>query len=913
MSVQGEIFEWVQEFGFWKQELFIRAAAAPQFSEKDAEEVAAMLLDEDGDGARPREIRQEDLLLLDGVDEPMAIEQITDLQGVNAIADGQTITFEPKGVNIVWGANGAGKTGYSRVLKKAGRTLYSEEVLSNVYGEGGSGPKATVVVKVGEHRYSEELDLEAEPPPLLARIHIADSRAGEVYLTKETEVDYVPTMLASLSRLASGLNAVRVVLERRRDAVEVPQIDPRAFGEGTRAAAIVASLAANTSEPDFRELAKLSEDEEARRLELRRTIAEIQAMQAPQLRATAEREAAEVTRLRQDLADLQELLDTPALDAWAEREKSLKEAREAAELIAKRFDTEPLGAIGSQPWRVLWNAAREYAGHLEQRFPPDHDPAYCPLCMQQLGEGAEERLRSFEEFVASDVNARMAGLERAKSEALARLPDVDVTRDRHRATVELLGGEAEKIGFAVKAWLDLVATTLARIRAGEVGELRPLGPPPNLEPWIEARNEEAKRQAGVESAEETEKDRAQLSELEGRRLLGERLAEVLGRLAALKEVARIEKAIGQTGTQAVSRKVGALSQELIQAGLEEALERQLVALEFRDIEVVPKARTMRGKPHTALAFKTVQGVALTAVLSQGEQRRLALAMFLAEMEVRSDVSPIVFDDPTSSIDQEGRRRIAKTLLRLGADRQVIVFTHELSLVRELQRNATTFSPVSVQWVRRIGRTVGHVQPSLPWEGLSPTDRFGDLDQRLVRLRALYEENDQLAYTEKVGGFCGDLRASFERAVEDLVLAGVVTRRSDDVQTKKLRVINWSPEICDLVDRGMSENSAWMHDRPLADGASPPAPDELAEGLKIYQELLGKTKELEAARKKDAKKRKRERKRELKAVETPLVEEKDGEPPERELQAVPDPEPGPTEPSSSKWGDGRSATEQLKLD
>jgi ABC-type transport system involved in cytochrome c biogenesis ATPase subunit len=533
--------------------------------------------------------------------------------------------------------------------------------------------------------------------------------------------------------------------------------------------------------------------------------------------------------------------------------------------------------------------------------------------MQELSESARERLRSFEEFVAADVNARLARLELERAEAVKLLPDVEVIRDRHRAAIELLGTAPEDAGFAVKAWLDGVAVSLGRMRGDAGSELRPSGPSPELEHWIEARKEEARRLTGVEGAEETEKFRAELAELEGRRLLGERLTEVLRLLGAMKEVDRIQKAITKTGTQSVSNKVRTFSRELIQAGLEEALKRQLAALEFRDIAVVPKPRTVKGRPHTALAFKTVEGVPLTAVLSQGEQRRLALAMFLAEMEVRSDKSPIVFDDPTSSIDQEGRRRIAKTLHQLGADRQVIVFTHELSLVRELQRRATSSSPVAVQWVRRIGKTVGHVQPSLPWEGLSPSERAGDLDQRLVKLRALYGENDQPAYAEKAGTFSSDLRASFERAVEDLVLAGVITRRSDDVQTKKLRVINWSPEICDVVDRGMSENSAWMHDRPLADGALPPAPDELAEGLTLYRELLEMTKELDAGRRKAAKKRKQERKRGLKAVESLSADDKGDLAPGRDLQVVPDPGPSPTKLPPPTGSEGSATEEQLKLD
>jgi hypothetical protein len=146
------------------------------------------------------------------------------------------------------------------------------------------------------------------------------------------------------------------------------------------------------------------------------------------------------------------------------------------------------------------------------------------------------------------------------------------------------------------------------------------------------------------------------------------------------------------------------------------------------------------------------------------------------------------------------------------------------------------------------------------------------------LKTKYEENDDEGYAKWAATFCNQLRAAFERAVEDSVLAGVVTRRRDDVQTKKLPTINWNEEICELVDRGMSETSPWVHDRPLADGASPPAPDELREGLDILGELLDATAAVRTAREAAEK--------EAKSVQRTAPKQLD-------LAPVPDPEPDGT--------------------
>lgn len=856
MTVQDEIYEWVKGFESWKQELFICAAATPKLAQEDLEAVTAMLLDESVDGREPRNVSREDLPAAEGTEDPMVIRRIYELQNVNVIAADQTLTFADQGLNVIWGANGAGKTGYSRILKHAGRTLHREEVLTNVDSNGSAGPpSAKLLLAIGEEEREEALDLTATPPGYLARICVADARAGEVYLTDETEVDYVPTTLAGLSRLAAALTAVQNELRARRERVVIPEVDVRAFGEDTAVGKLVAELDTDTVEQEIEDLAGLDEAEEQERKRLKQALGEIEAKQAPALRQAAERDAADIARLRTDLSSLTEPFQAGALAQVRERDTALAETRDAASIIAQDFSAQPLPGIGSDPWRALWNAARAYAAHIDQQLPPDHDSARCPLCMQELGVEARDRLAAFDRFVADDINTRLRRLEDERKQWLRRLPDTEVIRKTHESAVKRLGTEDGGLGAQVLDWLDQISELLERLRAAETDGLEQVTLPDGLEGWIEARNEEAARHAAIESGEETGRIRRDLAELNARSLLGERKEEAFARLRALQKRARLDQAIAEADRRAVSRKIGDFSQDLIRAGLEQALNRQLKELEFRGLEVIPKLRTVEGRPMVSLKFKTVDGVGLTSVLSHGEQRRLALAMFLAEMEVLDDPSPVVFDDPTSSIDQEGRRRIAATLRRLATDRQVIVFTHELSLVYELERGEPIGLPLQVQHVHRMGSTVGHVRPSVPWEGLSPTDRIGPLADRLLGLEKIYANRDEDSYRDAASIFCERLREAFERAVEERVLAGVVRRRADDVHTKKLREVNTTEEICAIVDLGMSERSAWVHDKARADGASPPAPDELRKGLDLYKELLDKLSDAETERRRDKKKRK----------------------------------------------------------
>lgn len=887
--LQDEIYEWIRKQETWKQDLFLRAAAAPELEPDDAEAVAEFLLGKPKGGAGPREVTRDLLPASEDGAKPMVIERIHELENVNKLDDGQALPFASEGVNAIWGANGAGKTGYSRILKHAGRTLDKETVLGNVTAQTRGGPKATLRVRIGKERDEYRLDLTKPAPPLLGRICIADAKAARIYLTEETEVDYVPTVLSSLSRLVDGLGAVRAVLQGRLDALDLTPIDPRPFGD-TDVAKLLAALDAKTPEHLVTAAATLDEATRKRHAELHRRVAEIDAQRAPELRKAAEEDVTATIALVADLDLLTAALSEEALSAARARHEAVATAREAMQLVAETFAEEPYGGIGTDPWRLLWEAARDFAHAQGRTLPPDHDPSHCPLCMQELGHEAVERLRSFEHFVANDVSSHLKEAEKVIADAVRSLPDAGIIELRHAAIIKKLSMQEGTPNRAITDWLALARASLEKLKAGQLDGLAAIGAAPNLDTWIAARRQEAATQAKIESGKENEALRRELAELDARLLLAERRDEILSHLAACREAERLEEAKTKTAANSVSAKIKSLSESLVKKGLEDALERQLKALNFQGLEVVPRTRTVRGQPMTSLAFKTIDGVPLTDVLSAGEQRRLGLAMFLAEMEVLADTSPIVLDDPTSSIDQEGRRHIARTVARLGRDRQVIVFTHEFSFVHELRLRTPKDVPLELQHICRMGGTVGHVRPHLPWEGLPPGERVAPMREMLANLRQGEKVGDTTKTAREVRELCRYLRESCERTVEDRILAGTVTRRDDEVHTKKLDRLIADHDIANLVDEIMSEASEWLHARPAADGSLPFTSTELEEAINRYTNLQKRITMIEENRTAESRSHRKRRLKEVKARDTgraPAPDERQQDVPA--LQVVPDPE------------------------
>jgi recombinational DNA repair ATPase RecF len=98
----------------------------------------------------------------------------------------------------------------------------------------------------------------------------------------------------------------------------------------------------------------------------------------------------------------------------------------------------------------------------------------------------------------------------------------------------------------------------------------------------------------------------------------------------------------------------------------EALKAPAVTLEFPGRRGEPARRKSLTPRHR-----------LSAILSEGEQKVIALADFLAEVSLRRSASPVVLDDPVTSLDYKRLSYVVGRIVDLSAERQVIVFTHNI--------------------------------------------------------------------------------------------------------------------------------------------------------------------------------------------------------------------------------------------
>ena len=98
---------------------------------------------------------------------------------------------------------------------------------------------------------------------------------------------------------------------------------------------------------------------------------------------------------------------------------------------------------------------------------------------------------------------------------------------------------------------------------------------------------------------------------------------------------------------------------------------------------------------------------------------------------------------------------------------------------------------------------------------------------------LFREGNQAAYEKEAAFLYGLLREAWERAIEEVLLGGIVERYRPSVQTKHIESIaDITTDDCRTIDTAMSKSSRWLtgHDEAPAARAPVPEPAELMEDI-----------------------------------------------------------------------------------
>lgn len=122
----------------------------------------------------------------------VSLTKLHNLRNVNALQPGETLSFQKSGLTVIYGDNGAGKSGYARVLKHAcrARLLKGDVVLPNINAASLGAPQAELGFTIGGQNRSFVWQQGTATDPILTAVSVFDSRTATVHVDATNELAY---------------------------------------------------------------------------------------------------------------------------------------------------------------------------------------------------------------------------------------------------------------------------------------------------------------------------------------------------------------------------------------------------------------------------------------------------------------------------------------------------------------------------------------------------------------------------------------------------------------------------------------------------------------------------------------------------------------------------------------------------
>ncbi len=842
----------------WQRDAMRRIVEKGALSPMDTDQLVQLAKRAHGDDTftlRPEPLAANHLPAPASGSDAITLTSITDVVGVNQLAAKQTLPFAASGMTIVYGSNGAGKSGYARILKKICRARFPGQIMPDAFSDATPPPAAASVhYQRGGATQPPVTWMDAlsdGPHPVLSAVSVFDRESAAVHLRDENEVAYRPFGLDIPDELASACTAVKDALNREKKALEAarsPLFTKPSWDAGSRVGSVMTALKADVDLTQLRALAVLTETEQQRHAQLTADLA-----RDPIVAAAEHRLNADV--VRQFVAIIERAAENHSDAALADYVQSAAEARElraaATAAAAAAFAGVPLEGVGNAAWRALWDAAQKFAlgaGPAGRGFVASEPGAPCVLCQQDLSAQAAARVASFAAFVADDIETAAVKAEQTFDAARQAFAKAEI-----RTAVVKDGRQRLLLGNPVLAADVLRFLAAVRLRARQCKQAAHSGAPLTLtalpaSPVQGLRDHERQLRDNAREIGDAAKGEARAKLAAEQRDLTDRLAldsllpiaeAEVARLSALK---RLASCLAETSTTAITHLGNSIADTVITPHLEDRFQEEIVQLAAERIRVkVVRSSGKYGTPHYQIRFFKNADAPVTNVLSEGEQTCVALAAFLTELATASTHSTLVFDDPITSLDHKWRKKVAERLVKEAAVRQIIVFTHDLVFLNDLRTlSDQASSPVSTVSLDRGVGGAGVVSEGLPWKGKSVLDRVDSLEKDARTAQLLYDAQDEAGYRDAVHKIYGALRSTWERAVEDVAFSHVIMRHRDYVDTKNLRKVSALTGVdCDALSARYKKccDEIEAHDPSRGRDAEPPPPADIFADIEAVRDWV----------------------------------------------------------------------------
>jgi energy-coupling factor transporter ATP-binding protein EcfA2 len=785
--------------------------------------------------------------------EPVRLLGISNTSNVASLVQNQNLAFDAQtNLIIVYGNNGSGKSSYAKVLKNACLTRGdAPEVISNVYENTKGIPSSEINIQISDKQPKADVWVKNQASsPELKSIRVFDSKSANHYLAKKGNVEYKPAALKVLDELIlvcnhvaqASITSVRALGEQ----TTFPQLPT-----GSRSAIFLQRINKDTTVEELEQNCA-SQVEVDSLTQLRKELAELQGSSPEDLRKKFKEQYQRLDPLINHFDRLLKSTSNEAVLTISKLFDTYKTTETAAEVARHQaLGGLPVEGIGSQVWKSMWQHVEEFIKHngQGQSFPPVAGES-CPTCLQPITETTAKQLQKFNDYLKDKTQSEADAAKKNFDQAVNCLGRLNFDLTAHEGVLSWIEGSKKEVADSLR---NLNADIQKRVN-GIIGkpaifQFKELVL--NGLTWLKLQSENFKKKE-----QEVKDDAAKqttitllinkISDIENRSQITTNKALIQNEIKRLKQLHLLENLGLSAKISSITRKVNEIAKQGSVGKLQETFVQELKKLNFKHLEVQTATSGKAGQ--SMLEIKLANSEAkIPEIASEGEQKCIALAGFMAELIVDNRKSAIVFDDPVNSLDHLWREKFANRIVEESKNRQVVVLTHDLPFLKMLEDVANQHQfPISISAIRRHGKLAGYPMVEPPWEAFNTNKRIKKLKTQLPELKNQFNNPDQQQYILSAKSFYDQMRKTWERLVEEWLLKGVVERFSYGVKTQNLKYIDTiDANDNKIISDAYAKCCKHVHDTASAFGVSFPDFEELESdltGLESYFNDLKKRRE-----------------------------------------------------------------------
>ena len=771
------------------------------------------------------------------------LTKLEHISGVNALKENMTIEFHPQ-LTVLFGENGSGKTSYSRLLKCAFFSRSEEKILPNVFKDEKDPLKAKFNFDTDEGTVEMKIPGD-EDIALTDQLSVFDNKAVVEHLDERNEFEFRPAGLVFFSELNKAVNELESRVNKW--VIELTPGNPFVdlFEGESEIKKLIELLDAEIdlgklgehipyTDKDETEKEKLTKEHDELHIATKRLDTTIKTYQ--QIIIDLQRNKNKIEELNSEFSE-EALNKIPNnIERLGMLEKMVKEKGLAS------IQSDNFGEIGSKEWREFIQAAHEYAIYEDKDYPQDDD--ICIFCHQELSEEATNLIRNYWVYLQSEAEDRLTSFQSSLKKYQTHIESLsfDLFPEENRLAQWLEEYEKEYIDN-LKEQLDsqskLPGKIIKRINERDPKALEPIQIDYSIHDEI------------IEHLEGKIKSLIEGSQLEKLNKLKSRITYLNHKEKLAKHYKKIEKFIEKYVTASTLQKVRwnifkrkitdcekDLSSRYFSADYVERFNEEVEALNGQ-VQIEVDSRGAAGSSYRQLLIK---GNNPSSILSDSEQKVTAISDFLVEMELSEINKGLIFDDPSTTLDDFRKSKLAKRLVREAIRKQVIIFTHDLAFLSTITESCKDFGiNFRCHWIENADGQPGLVYldntPSFEKVFKTTGKAQGWCDN--ARKQAPEKREDSLR-----SGFAA-LRTSYEALVVFELFGGVVQRFEERVSVDSLTSVKYNDEIRDLVMDGFAQCCRYMEGHSHSDkySAKKPSVEALQEEIERFNGIKKQIREI----------------------------------------------------------------------